>query len=90
MIFVRCIQQYLSVYNDEVVEDELGRVTSQLTAMESSIPSGWRLLAVKPEVVTRVNLLEVAENVRNWMEDSVSREAAVTANTKKVNGPSLP
>merc|ERR1711872_1141269 len=70
-------------YNDQVVEDELYRVNSQLTTMIPNIPSGWKLLAVKAEVVTRPNLLEVAESIKQWMEESVSREAALAANSKK-------
>ncbi len=53
--------------------------------MNPNIPMGWKLLGVKAENVTRLNLLEVAENVKNWIEGSVSREAALTANSQKVS-----
>ena len=59
-------------------------MNSQLTTITPNIPTGWKLLVVKADAVTRANLLEVAENVKTWMEESVSREAALTANSKKV------
>jgi len=79
----KCITAFLEMYNEQVVEDELYRINSQLTTMIPNIPSGWKLLAVKAEVVTRPNLLEVAESIKQWMEESVSREAALAANSKK-------
>ena len=78
------------MYSDQEVEDELSRVNSQLTTMNPNIPSGWKLLAVNATAVTRENLLEVAEKVRAWMDDSVSRETAATANSKKVPVPYQP
>jgi hypothetical protein len=79
----KCFQQYLDIYDGEVLEDELARVNNHLSTMNPNIPAGWKLLAVKADVVTRKNLLEVAENVKNWIEGSVSREAALTANSQK-------
>ena len=84
-VCLRCIEQYLDIYNEEVLRDELTRVNNQLTDMNPKIPMGWKLLGVKAENVTRLNLLEVAENVKNWIEGSVSREAALTANSQKVS-----
>ena len=89
-VCLRCIEQYLDIYNEEVLRDELTRVNNQLTDMNPNIPPGWKLLGVKAENVTRLNLLEVAENVKSWIEISVSREAALTANSQKViNGVAL-
>jgi len=79
----KCVSQYLEEYTDEVLDDELYKVNSQLTTITPNIPTGWKLLVVKADAVTRANLLEVSENVKTWMEESVSREAALTANSKK-------
>ena len=74
------------MYSDEVVEDEISRVSSQLSNMNPNIPENWKQIEFKVDQVTRENLLEVAEKIKTWMEESVSREAAATANSKKVYG----
>ncbi len=69
------------------MKDELCRVLSQLSSMNPRIPAPWKLLSVKASTVTRLNMLEVAANVRSWLEDFASREAALEANSKKVPVP---
>jgi len=79
----KCIKQYLDLYSEQVVEDETSRVSNQLTAMQGSIPAGWKQPNLKVETITRANMMEVADSVKNWIEGSVSKEAELTANSKK-------
>jgi len=79
----KCINQYRDLYSEQVVEDEISRVANQLTAMQSSIPNGWKLPNLKVETITRANMMEVSDSVKNWIEGSVSKEAELTANSKK-------
>ena len=84
MYLCRCMRRYLEQFNEESVQDELSRVSSQLSTMSPRIPPPWKLLANNPATVTRQNLLEVADHVRTWLDDTASREAALEANSKKV------
>eukprot|EP00088_Acartia_fossae_P060917 TRINITY_DN7304_c0_g1_i1.p1 TRINITY_DN7304_c0_g1~~TRINITY_DN7304_c0_g1_i1.p1 ORF type:complete len:513 (-),score=173.85 TRINITY_DN7304_c0_g1_i1:1433-2971(-) len=79
----KSIEEYLDLYSDQVVDDETNRVANQLTAMQPSIPAGWKSLSVKAETITRANMMEVAESVKSWIESSVSKEAELTAISKK-------
>jgi len=79
------MREFLEEYDEESVKDELSRVSSQLGTMSPRIPGPWKLLSVKASAVTRSNLLEVATNVRSWLEDSATREATMEANSKKVH-----
>lgn len=77
----RCMQEFLEEYDEESVKDELSRVSSQLSTMSPRIPGPWKLLSIKASAVTRSILLEVATNVRSWLEDSATREATMEANS---------
>jgi len=79
----KCIDQYLDLYSEQVVEDETSRVANQLTTMQPSIPSGWKQINIKVETITRANMTEVAESVKAWLESNVSKEAELTANSDK-------
>lgn len=79
----KCISAYLEMYSEEEIDDELSRVNRQLANMNPSIPSGWKLLAVDATTITQSNFKEVAEKVKAWMDDSVSRETAATVNSNK-------
>jgi hypothetical protein len=84
IILIRSMREFLDEYDEESVQDELSRVSSQLSTMSPRVPAPWKLLTLKANAVTRANLLEVAGNVRSWLEDTASREAALEANSKKV------
>jgi len=77
----RCMREFLEEYDEESVKDELSRVSSQLSTMSPRIPGPWKLLSIKASAVTRSILLEVATNVRSWLEDSATREATMEANS---------
>jgi len=84
----RCINKYMGEYshNEEAVSDAIQRVDSQLSGMTATIPASWKLLAVRADKVTKENLLEVAGNVKNWLETAATNETvlAVTSN-KEIN-----
>jgi len=84
----RCINKYMGEYshNEEAVSDAIQRVDSQLSGMTATIPASWKLLAVRADKVTKENLLEVAGNVKNWLETAATNETvlAVTSN-KQIN-----
>merc|ERR1719319_171163 len=84
----RCINKYMGEYshNEEAVSDAIQRVDSQLSGMTATIPASWKLLAVRADKVTKENLLEVAGNIKNWLETAATNETvlAVTSN-KEIN-----
>jgi len=81
----RCINKYIGEYshNEEAVSDAIQRVDSQLSGMTPTIPASWKLLAVRADKVTKENLLEVAGNVKNWLETAATRETVLAVTSKK-------
>jgi len=79
----QCIHEYLKLYSEEEVQDEVSRVSNQLSNMDRNIPGSWKQMGFKVESVTREHLLQVASNVKTWLDESVSREVAANENSKK-------
>merc|ERR1719402_1751251 len=81
----RCINKYHGEFshNEQAVSDAIQRVDSQLAGMTPTIPPSWKLLAVRADKVTKENLLEVAGNVKNWLETAATRETVLAATSKK-------
>jgi len=65
--FLRAVDRYLKQYNEDVVEDQERRVKSKLEEIVFNIPDSWKLVAVSADKVTNENLVEVARNVKNWL-----------------------
>jgi len=81
----RCINKYMGEYshNEEAVSDTIQRVDSQLSGMTATIPASWKLLAVRADKVTKENLLEVAGNVKNWLETAATSGTVLAVTSDK-------
>jgi len=62
------VDRYLGMYSVEGVRQANTRVKHQLEEVAVFIPDSWKLVAVQADKVSTENLVEVARNVRNWLD----------------------